>query len=250
LIYPLIIVVLAFGFLVFSCMTLTPILVRTYYDLVSRPDPVIAALDQINRVLPTWAPWMAVVLCVVLLALWYRSGRALHSTTNSARGVVGRWLSGGNRPRRWPSVRQAMQDGRLATFAELLKLMHDHQVPLPEAVVLAADASGDRALGQSARELARRLESGAVLSRRSDLPGDFPSLVGWSLVAGMGPTGMSRALAASANMYRRRAAQAAQWAFLYLPVLLTITIGGSAVLLYALVIVWPLTRLLFQLSLP
>ncbi len=250
LIYPLIIVALAFGFLVFSCLALTPILVRTYHDLVARPDPVIAVLDRINRTLPTWAPWTVIGFCVVFLVLWYRSGRALRSPRGAAPGVARRAYLGGNRPWRWPSVRQAMEDGRLATFAELLKLMHDQRVPLPESLVLAADATGDRGLGQSAREVARRLEGGTVLTRRSDLPADFPPLVGWSLMAGMGPTGMGRALAASASMYRRRAAQAAEWAFLRLPVLLTVTIGGSAVLLYALVIIWPLTRLLLQLSLP
>ncbi len=250
LIYPLIVAALAFGFLVFSCLTVAPILVRTYYDLVARPDPVITALDQISRAWPTWAAWAVVGCGLVLLTFWYRSGRVFRSPGDAEAGAVDRAWAGQNRSWRWLSTRQAMRDGRLAMFAELLKLMHDQQVPMSEALVLAADATGDSGLGQSARQLAERLEGGAVLTRRSDLPAGFPPLVGWSLLAGAGPTGMGRALTAAASLYRRRARHAADWALQRLPILWTVTIGGSAVLLYALVMIWPLTRLLFQLSLP
>jgi type II secretory pathway component PulF len=147
-------------------------------------------------------------------------------------------------------VTQAVRDGRMATFAELLRLMNDHQVPMPEAVVLAADASGDRVLSRGARQIAERLESGAVLRTRSELPLEFPPLLGWSLVSGAGQVGLSRALAASAEMYRQRAEQAAQWAAVYLPIILTAIIGGSAVLFHALIVFLPFTRLLYQLGLP
>ena len=138
----------------------------------------------------------------------------------------------------------------MATFAELLRLMNDHQVPMPEAVVLAADASGDRALSQGARQIAERLEGGEVLRGRSDLPVEFPPLLGWSIVFGAGQTGLGRALSASAEMYRQRAARAVRWASVYLPLVLTVVIGGGAVLLHGLIVFWPFTRMLSQLGLP
>ena len=72
----------------------------------------------------------------------------------------------------------------MATFADLLRLMHAHRVPLPEALVLAADASGDQTLSRGARQIASRLEAGAKLKSRSDLPVGFPPLLGWSLLTG------------------------------------------------------------------
>ena len=202
------------------------------------------------RTVHSWAFWVPVALALCLLLWWYRSGRAIRSTTGSQWGRGGRFLFGRPRPHRWPTVTQAMRDGRMATFAELLRLMNDHQVPMPEAVVLAADASGDRVLSQGARRIAERLESGAVLRTRSELPVEFPPLLGWSIVSGAGQVGLSRALAASAEMYRQRAARAARWAAVYLPIILTVVIGGSAVLLHGLLVFWPFTRLLYQLGLP
>lgn len=250
LIYPLIVVTLAFGFLGFACEKFIPALVGTFDDLVARPDPVFAALDRLSRAWPFWLPAVVAVVGLALQAFRYQSRQAWLPSGGAAGGAGASSPTGRRRWWRWPSVRQAMQDGRLAMFAELLKLLHDQQVPLPEALVLAADATGDSGLGQIARQLAQRLEGGEVLTRRNDLPAGFPPLIGWSLLPGAGPTGMGRALTAAAVMYRHRARRAADWALQRLPVLLTATIGGSAVLLYALTTFWPLTRFLFQLSLP
>ena len=249
LIYPFIVVSIAYGFLLFTLTYLAPILTHAYHDLVSRPDPIISLIERVCATVYAWAPWVPIALLFCLLLWWYRSGRAIRSTTGSQGGRSGRSLFG-RLSLRWPTVSQAMRDGRMATFAELLRLMNDHQVPMPEAVVLAADASGDRVLSQSARRIAERLERGAVLRTRSELPDDFPPLLGWSIVSGAGQVGLSRALAASAEMYRQRAARAARWAAVYLPIVLTIFIGGSAVLFHALVVFLPFTRLMYQLGLP
>jgi type II secretory pathway component PulF len=250
MIYPLIVVAVAYAFLLFSITHLAPILMRAYRDLVAGPDPVITMVQRACAAVNAWAAWVPVVLVLCMLIWWVRSGRAIRAAGDSREGRRSRLLFGRPRPRRWRSVAQAMRDGRMATFAELLRLMNDHQVPMPEAVVLAADASGDRGLSRGARQIAKRLESGAVLRTRSELPDEFPPLLGWSIVSGTGQTGLSRALAASADMYRQRAAQAAQWAALYLPIILTAVIGGSAVLLHALVVFWPFTRLLHHLAMP
>ena len=147
LIYPMVVVAIAFGFLIFSLTFLAPVLAKFYRDLVSRPDPVMNTIGQIGASVHIWAPWVPIVLALVFLTWWFRSGRAVRSLTGPGRARARRFLFGRTRPRRWPSVGQALRDGRMATFAELLRLMNDHQVPMPEAVVLAADASGDRALG-------------------------------------------------------------------------------------------------------
>ena len=209
LIYPFIVVAIAFGFLVFSLTHLAPILMRTYHDLVSQSDPYITLIERACRALDSWALWIPIVRRCCVLWWWLRSGRAIRTVRGTTWGA-------GPIPV-WPiasaalavSVTQAIRDGRMATFAELLRLMNDHQVPMPEAVVLAADASGDRVLSRGARQIAERLESGAVLRTRNELPIEFPPLLGWSIVTGAGQVGMSRALAASAEMYRQRAAQAA-----------------------------------------
>ena len=144
-----------------------------------------------------------------------------------------------------------MRDGRMATFAELLRLMNDHQVPMPEAVVLAADASGDRMLSRGARRIAERLESGAVLRSRSELPAEFPPLLGWSDCIGGGAGGVeprvggvgrdvSAACCAGGAVGGRVSAdhldRRDRW-----------QCGAAST---SLVVFWPFTRLLYQLGLP
>ncbi|MHB0956961.1 MAG: type II secretion system F family protein [Pirellulaceae bacterium] len=248
MIYPFMVVTIAFGFLLFSLTYLAPVLARSYRELVSRPDPVVTAIGRVTESLWIWAPWGPIVLILGFLVWWYFSGRAIRSLTGTGRSRASRFLFG--RTRRWPSVGQALRDGRMATFAELLRLMNDHRIPMPEAVVLAADASGDRALSQGARQIARRLEGGEVFRGRDDLPATFPPLLGWSIVSGAGQAGLGRALTASAEMYRQRAARAVRWASVYLPIALTVVFGGGAVLLHGLVVFWPFTRMLYQLGLP
>ena len=189
LIYPFVVVAIAFGFLLFSLTYLAPVLAnvlsRTGIPSRSRHD----AIGQIGASVHIWAPWVPIVLALVFLVWWYRSGRAIRSLTGSGRARAGRFLFGRTRPRRWPSVGQAMRDGRMATFAELLRLMNDHQVPMPEAVVLAADASGDRALSRGARQIAERLEGGEVLRRRSECRSSFRRCWAGRLLRGPGRRG-------------------------------------------------------------
>jgi type II secretory pathway component PulF len=250
LIYPFIVVAIACGFLTFSLTKLVPTLFHAYKDLVSRADPVLDQVEVVARYAHTWGPWVPEVLLVAMLVWWYRSGRALRVMSGRDRGDEARYLFGRRGSRRLSSIAQALRDGRMATFADLLRLMYAHRVPLPEALVLAADASGDQALSRGTRQIAGRLEAGEILKSRSDLPAGFPPLLGWSLLTGAGQEGISRALAASAEMYRQRSERTVQWSTTYLPILLTAVIGGGAVLLHALLIFLPFTRMLYQLGLP
>lgn len=250
MIYPLIVVAIAFVFLIFSLTTVVPVLVQSYQELVSRRDPALEQLADVARNVHVWAPWVPVALIALLLLWWYRSGRTLRVLSGGQRNGGTRYLFGRRGSRRLFSVAEALRDGRTATFADLLRLMHLHRVPLPEALVLAADASGDRTLSHGAREIAGRLEAGAVLRSRNDLPAGFPPLLGWSLMTGAGQEGIGRALAASAEMYRQRSEQTVQRSTTYLPIVLTAVIGGGAVLLHSLLIFLPFTRMLYQLGLP
>ena len=90
-------------------------------------------------------------------------------------------------------------------------MLLDHEVPLDSAVVLAADASGEPGLQRGAREIRDRISSGEVFTARDQIPRSFPPLIGWLLVAGSQRGELSGSLRSTAEMYRRRAAQAATW---------------------------------------
>ena len=81
------------------------------------------------------------------------------------------------------------RDEHMATFADILSLLVRQQVPLGQALLLAAEASGDVGLRQVSQNVADRLESGETLTGREAMPIDFPPRVGmadrlWGSVVG------------------------------------------------------------------
>ena len=177
LIYPLMVLALAYAVFVFQVTRLIPVMSRVrrfdgrhgctfdcldldrrHGDLVGQPDA--------DRDRPACGAW------------WYRSSRVIWSRRQRAGTRWSRgWLRGA-------SVRQTLCDGRMAAFAEVLSLLVKQRVPLQEAIVLAADASGDGSIRHASREIADRLQRGEVIVRRENLPAPFPPLLGWMLVTG------------------------------------------------------------------
>ena len=52
------------------------------------------------------------------------------------------------------------------------------------------------------------------------------------------------------DAYRKQAERGAHWATVYLPIFLTVAVGGTVVLGYALVTIYPVTKLLYALQAP
>ncbi len=247
LIYPGIVVTLAYLLFLFSMTYLIPVIASAYEDLTGAPNPVLSIVPELGETVHIWGVAIPAIAVLGFVWWWYRSSRAMRSFHGGGRR---RFLFGRQRRGRFPSIREALFDGRMATFAEVLGMLDQHDVPLHEAVVLAADASGDRSLSRAARTISQRLEKGETITGREDLPSAFPPLLGWSIVSGMGRHGLQRTLATSAEMYRQRAISAARWAAVYMPMILTAVVGGGAVLTQVMLIFLPFVNLLYRLAAP
>lgn len=245
LVYPAILVVIAYGMFLVSVLYFAPLLESASQTLTDASNWPAAGLVWLGQRAIWWAPWLPFVVTIVLGAWWFRSGRAIR-VLGTSRGARLFWA----RPGFWPSIGQSVWDGHMATFVELLALMIKHQVPMSEAIVLAGDASGEVVLGRGAKELADRLSRGEVIQDRDQLPDGIPPLLAWSLASGGNRSTLSRLLLTSADVYRQRVERTARWAAIYFPVVLTVVIGGAVVLVQGLVLFLPLSRLLYQLGLP
>ncbi|MGD9719843.1 MAG: type II secretion system F family protein [Pirellulales bacterium] len=149
---------------------------------------------------------------------------------------------------RWmPFAGKAARDAQLAALAEILGLLVEQNVPLDEAVVLAADATGDRRLADSARALAQSLEQGGTPPRAENLLG-FPPLLAWLMSTGGRQQTFVTVARHVADTYRRRIARHNRWLREYLPLWLVVIIGGGLVVLVGLLTMVPFSGLMSRLG--
>jgi type II secretory pathway component PulF len=214
------------------------------------PPKYVQWLDRATAVL--WTPlsvpltnfWisLAIIPPMVLVALaivwWYRSSRALVVDAAGARRWLG-WL---------PVAPRIATHSRSAALAEILGLLVEQDVPVHDAIVLAADCTGDQGLMNNARQVSAAIVSGAPADQYAKLLDDFPPLLAWlSVSKARQPTTVTLARHC-ADTYRRRVARETQWLRDFLPIWLIAVVGGLVVFAYALSIFLPLTELLERLS--
>ena len=142
--------------------------------------------------------------------------------------------------------------GRLAAFAEVLALLLRQQVPLPEAVKLAGEASGDASIRSFTSHVARRLADGVKTSSVAphSSPRNFPHVLAWALQTETNQPELTETIQSIANTYRLRAVAWSRWFSSYAPAALDVIVGGGLVLLYALTVMGPPIDLIYQLSIP
>jgi general secretion pathway protein F len=238
LLYPLLIVVVAC--LLFAL--LMTLLVPRFDWFYLRHFGFLDALAQWPRVV--WSMAIAVPAVVLLLAAvwWWRSGRA-YASSSAGMGLLA-WLPWVGRVHHWSQA---------ATFAELLHLLIRQELPLDRALVLAADATDDRRLGAAVHRLAAQVQQGQaaadLLSTGMDAQFyDIPPLVRLALYQSSNRALLTGSLYQAAETYRDRAIRSADWYTEYLPMLLTVVVGGTMTLGFALLVFWPYSSMLRELS--
>ena len=78
--------------------------------------------------------------------------------------------------------------------------------------------------------------------------GAFPPMLRWTLATGQAQGSLGSALHHLAELYRKRARYRAEQIALFLPMIFTLGVAGSAVALYAITLFLPLVEILNGLS--
>lgn len=147
-----------------------------------------------------------------------------------------------------PIVGTLVRSMRLAAFAELLAILVDQEVPLPEAFRLAGEASSDPFTAASSQQVQQDLAEGmplwAVLRSRQLVP----ELIAWMTGLGERRGDLGKAMHQVAQIYRRQVEVRAAILRSVLPPLLIIFTAGTLVGYFALAILLPMYKLLEGLS--
>jgi general secretion pathway protein F len=235
--YPLIVLSLTFVLFIVLVTGVVPQFQSAFISLQLPVHASVSFLSKLGANARYWWPVGPVVLAALGL-WWIRTGWSVSFRPGRA----------GSPMRRIPWMGPMLASFEAANFAELLALLLGQRVPLPEALVLCAEASDDPAVIQACRALAADLERGTAPADALRADSGLPPLLRWVLATGTLQGDLVGALRQMADLYRRRAHYLAEKLRLLLPVLLLMVIGAGAALLYALALFVPLTLLLKDLA--
>jgi len=231
LVYPFLVVVLAYFLFAVFIVDLVERL-RETYEMFRIPmhwslQAVLATAHFVSR----W--WWAPPLVLVGIVIWWimTGGANLLSFRGAARPLA-----------EIPYVGRISRLFQLASFAELLALMIEHDVPLPEGLRLAADASGDPRLCRAGWNLAETVEQGTQPARDQARRFDFPPFLFWVLTCGQQQAGLTRLLRHAGAIYRRQADHLSHSFKVIFPIVAAVVIGGGVTVLYTLTLFGPLAQ--------
>lgn len=231
--YPLIVLALAYTLFIAVVTFVIPRIVAAFDSLRVPRTILLNVLEWLGETCLYWGPIVPALL-VLLGFYWVGTGRA-SSFHVGQRGLPLAWL---------PWMRSLVKQFEAANFAELLAILVEHGVPLPEGIKLASEASGDPRFSQAGRELSASVEGGGNPRDNSPALNAFPPLLRWLLAdaqqRGTVPSGLRQISA----IYRKRAAYQAEKIKVFLPMVFLLAIGMSATLLYGLTLFLPFSTLL------
>ena len=223
LVYPIFLFLLAWQLVMFFWWKIAPAMLAFCEDSSILAVRVLEGIMSLGKYSYIWSPVIQLVV-IVTFAVWiYRSGRASLLDPAWSSRLFG-WL-----PWLGPMVRCYRQ----AALAEVLHALIEHEVPLPEAIRLAAKAAGTRQTQRGAEQIAGAIERGEKLGGRVERAPGFTPVLEWLLRSGHDRGMLKSALEHAANSYERRAQRLAISAQLYMAPLMTLAIGGTVAAAYA-----------------
>jgi general secretion pathway protein F len=237
--YPLLVVMLAYGLLVLFVVQVVPRFLTTFASIRIPVPETLRWLGYLSATVVYWGTLVPALL-VGGIALWAWTGTSAGFRPGRGSALL----------RMFPWMRGLLRQYEAANFADLLSLLIEHSVPYPEALVLASEATGDRAVIRLGRTLAEAAERGDPPVAPEDAKRALPPLLLWLLATGRSQATLAGSLRSLAAIYRKQAEYQAEKIRVFLPIVLFLSIGLSVTLLFGLSLFLPFTTLLKDLATP
>lgn len=235
--YPMIVICMAYALFALCLVDLAERMAIFLADGQQEPGRSLKFVLFLAETLPYWG-WIFPTVVVIWL-LWLIVARG--TSPLSSRGFTGPWAI-------LPGANRVARNYRFASFAELLALLTENHVPLPESMTLAAKTMQDQPLQQIATNLAAQVESGGTISNATSTK--LPAFLSWLVARGESYGNISESFHEAADVYRSKGDRGAYWFSRLFPVLGGGTICVLFVLFYSLTLMLPYKSLLEQLASP
>lgn len=205
------------------------------YQSIEMSQPMRVVLQAANQFAPL-LPWMAGLAIAALVAAWWVTGRPTVSPTRLENCI--------------PGLAGIIRNGRTAVFLDLLALMLDARLPLPEALSRAADATGHPTLRRDVRRIADRLADGQFKFDHLDSFEGLPPLVTWSLLNDQQTDNRAQSVRGLRDAYYDRTRICHELFRQFFPGMAMLFLGGTAVAAFCLLTLGPYYSLLRTLAMP
>jgi type II secretory pathway component PulF len=237
LFYPAVVVTFAAVLIGYLCYYLLPQFDRIFHDFHMHLPVMTELVYEVSRqpLLYIVAPILTVVVLLVLLRLGLR-------VTERGRRTWARLIYA------IPVAGTLIRTARLAAFTDLLAILVDHELPLPEAFRLAGEASSDPIMAAAVGRVQHDLNQGVPLGAALRGAGLVPEWVAWMAGLGERRGALGPALHQVAAMYRRQAEVRAALLRSVLPPFLVLCTAGLFVSVFVLTMMLPMYALLEGLS--
>src|SRR5262249_52363743 len=147
-----------------------------------------------------------------------------------------------------PIMGTLLRSARLMSFTELLAILVDHEIPLPEAFRMAGAASSDPVMAVRASEINADLHEGMPLGVALKGQGLVPEWVAWMTGLGEQRGSLGKSLHLVADLYRRQVEMRAAILRSVLPPIMILATAGMFTALFVISVMLPMIKLLEGLS--
>jgi type II secretory pathway component PulF len=216
LFYPAVVLMLGIGLLLFVSFAILP----NFVDLFEKMHMNLPLLTRGLVFLGTH-PMEILVIPMVVVVLGMACARWGLRAMPGGRVLWARFVYA------MPLVGTLIRSARLAAFADLLGILVDQSVPLPQGFPLAAEASSDPLLSEGAKRIENDLGQGLPLGASLKRQAMVPELVAWMVGFGEKQGTLGPALHQVAELYRRQTEVRATLLRTILPSLLIIFLAGT-----------------------
>ena len=237
LVYPVLVLCVAYGFFLVMLSDLLPRMINMLTEANATPDSLVRALQFLSQTVVYWGP--ALPAGALLGAIWMGLVPL---------GVSQRPAAMLDRLRFLPWMGRIVNDVQSASFCQLLALLVERDVPLPEALEVSGSASADDRLARECRQIASELRKGLPLNQALQTSRRLPAFTRWMLSAGQAQGALPSVMATLGDVYRLRARSRLELFRMSAPLILTVVLGGGAVAAYAFLLFVPMRNLLMELT--
>ncbi len=237
-VYPLFVFLLAYALFMVFVIEAAPRWQLIWGEFVPLDDPFVAGLSLLSQSWREWV-WIPPAIVAVLIGWWVCCARFSLLPDRRPSALLGAI----------PGLRSIVVLWHWANFCELLATLLEHQMPLPTAITLAADATGNSTIHEEMSAVSEELQTGKSMADCLRGRTRIPPYLRWSLGTAQHPEAFQSALRHGIEIYRNRATFRADMIKMWLPVFLVFFLGGGAALIYTLSLSLPLRALYWQLNL-